>query len=506
MALTSYAVVGAEDITYSDNSTYHSKTGVDSNGRVYIAYSRNTGIDDKPYIAYSDDNAQTWTEEQIDSLSNFNRVSIFVDSSRNVHCSMCDPASGSNALKYRLRNSDGSWEATETITAIGPIHHCNIAVDSSDTIWVTATYHDGSKYLIYVYKKPSGGSWSLVDNLTPAAGYHYKDHYMKIAGDVLHIVFAQREVADTSKIVNKYDAFNTSTETWNGIEIIDNGVSESVKMPPSGLAIESDNTTVWAFWENDGYGTNSGVKQIIYNKRSGGSWVSPSNLTDDANRYAYTCAVCTDNDSLVMFYGHIGGDAVWDIYYRTWDGSSWGSEVTVAEGATNEFTLAVVNRGNLAIYYIFAQVQGDATYDIYAATDNGGVSADVTVVITETPNITIAPVEVSDVVAYQTPDTSDLPMDKNIERFVILQPGDTGYGDAQRMDTWGNVGITCVIDAPGTSIEVYVSNDGIDYVLRSTFTASGELHISAAYKYIKARQVSGSALVIMSGQKTTMLY
>lgn len=507
MALTSYAISGAEDITYSDNYTYYNKAGVDSNGRIFVVYSRDTGVDDKPYLAYSDDGAQNWTEEQIDSLSNYDRVAMIADSSDNVHCVCCNQGAGSNALKYRRRNSDDSWETTETIGALGAIHHVNIAIDSSGTLWVTATHHDGSQYVIKVYKKLSGGSWSLSSTLTPTAGYHYKEHNMKIGtGDILHVAICQREVADSTKIMNRYNAFDTGLETWSGITTIDNGASETVKMPPSGLVVESDGT-VWVFWENDGYGVNSGVKQIIYNKKpAGGAWGTASNLTDDANRYAYTCAVCTDNDSIVMFYGHIGGDSVWDLYYQTWNGSSWGSEVTVVEGGTNELPLAVVNDGNVAIYYIFSQRQGDATDDIYAATDGGGISADVLAIISTTPNIDIAPIAISGVIAYQTPDESSLPTDKNIERFVLLRPGDTGEGSAQRMDTWGSVGITCVVDAVGTSIEIYVSNDGTDYTLRETFTASGELHIKAAYKYIKAKQVSGSALVIVSGQKATLLY
>lgn len=506
MALTSYAVSGAENITLSNNYTFYNKAGVDSNGRVYIVYSENAGVNDQARLAYSDDSGQNWTEETLYDTDNYDRVAMTVDTSDNVHCTLCNQAAGSNALLYRKRNSDDSWESIETVSALGAIHHCNIAIDSSGTLWITATYHDGSKYEIRVFKKVSGGSWTASTTLSPAAGYHYKEHDMKIdSNDILHVAIAQREVADSTKVLNRYNSLDTSTETWSGIVTIDNGASETVKMPPSGLVIESDGT-VWVFWENDGYGTNSGVKQIIYNKKSSGSWGSATNLTDDANRYAYTTAICTDNDSIVMFYGHIDGGGDWDVYYQTWDGSSWGSEVTVVEGATNELPMGIVNDGNTAIYYIFAVRQGDATDDIYVATDDGGVSVSVTATISETPNIAIAANAIADAVAFKTPDESELPTDKNIDRFILLRNGDTGEGDAIRFDTWGNVGITCVVADIGTEIEIYVSNDGTDFVLRDTFTTSGELNINAAYKYIKAKQVSGSALVILTGHKTAMIY
>lgn len=505
MALTTYDIASADEIYGFGTDTFAPKVCYDSNGRIFVVYVKTESGFDNVYLAYSDDDGATWTEEYIQT-GTFRYVSCAVDTSDNVYVTYSNH-SAVNTLRQIRRNSNDTWEAEEVVSAQisgNGAYYTSTAIDADGNIWVAATWYDGSKYEIKLHKKVSG-SWSIKTTLSAPAGYDYFKHVMKIQGEYCHCLIEKRDTGATSNVNFVYDRFSISGESWSGVDTVCNGVYENNKMYHT-LAIESDGT-VWCFWVNDGYGTETSYRQIIYNTGTSGSWGSAAALTDDAYDHVYCMAKVNSEDDIGLFYSDKNQGTYWNCLYMVYADGSWGSPVAVTN-STSESRLAFgfdIEEQN-KFHYILGIQQGDSTWDLYYAGDDGGISISVTATITETPNIAIAPIDLAAVIAYKTPNESDLPTDKNIDRFVLLQPGDTGEGDAIRIDTWGNVGITCVMASAGSEIEIYVSNDGTNFVLRETFTLSGELNINAAYKYVKAKQISGSAMVIFSGQKTALMY
>lgn len=498
MALTLYDVASADELTGSDG--FLPKAGVDSNGRIFVVYTKDVGATNDVYLAYSSDSGQNWTEEQV-ATSDYKFASLFVDSSDNVHIAYSNNSLEAT-LRYRMRNADDSWEDAETITTTEDSYYTAIAVDSSGNIWVVAHNYNGSTYDLKVHKKVSG-SWSLASTLTAAAGFEFFGHVMKIQNDILHVIMTKRETATPTESIIEYNSFDTSDSSWSGAVTICNGVSEAGKEKPFGLAVQSTGV-VWAFWINDGYGTNSGVKQVIYNTNLGGSWVGATNLTDTAAAHADPVSTTMDNDSVVVAYSEYVGGTFYDCKYQTYQNSTWGSEIIIADDNYHQHMLGIANDGNDAIYYFPQNYQsGDSTWDLYSATDDGGVILSVDVTISTVPNISIAPNAVDEVVAFSDPDS--LPEGYKQE-FLLLDTADTGFGTPQLLINWSHIGIHCEVATTGSSIEIYVSNNGTDYVLRHTFSASGFLSIKSAYKWIKAKQVSGSAQVILIGNRDTMMY
>ena len=81
--------------------------------------------------------------------------------------------------------------------------------------------------------------------------------------------------------------------------------------------------------------------------------------------------------------------------------------------------------------------------------------------------------------------------------FLLLLLDQTDYGDVYSLSTWARAFIQLIGDDSGDVIEVYVSNDGTNFVLRGTVSGpDGQLNIQGPYKAIKVKHVSGTTRVV----------
>ena len=79
--------------------------------------------------------------------------------------------------------------------------------------------------------------------------------------------------------------------------------------------------------------------------------------------------------------------------------------------------------------------------------------------------------------------------------FTILDTDETGYGTAYSFSNWSHISIHCITDQITDCIQIWVSNDGTNYVQRHQFLGSGVLGLKGPYKYIRARQVHGEGRI-----------
>jgi len=162
----------------------------DSDGRLWIAYSKKIGDYYHIFVAYSEDNGKTWIEEQITSGNRHQKYSsIVIDSLNNIHLVYLDCTDQLN-ICYK-KGKFGNWSDAEIIdTSLEEFNPITIAIDSQDNIHVAWKKFDTTENLTYIaYKKKTESGWQ---NLEEASPKHNYDDYPYIAiddNDNVHLVF-----------------------------------------------------------------------------------------------------------------------------------------------------------------------------------------------------------------------------------------------------------------------------------------------------------------------------
>jgi len=211
-----------DDLAYTGRRTTKSSTNI------YFVTYMNGNI---AYLSYSDDDGATWTQEVVSNTNFFLACPVCcVDSSDTVHVFYAKLVGGSLHIHYRSRDSGGSWSAETQLTSgatqcyypdcgvdssdvvyvaylkgtgarvrdssdnfasesveigssldIGP----SFAIDSSDNLYCCYTYDTGDA--VFLWYKPSGGSWTSGGNMLTVGTYDYTIDCVT-ESDTLHVI------------------------------------------------------------------------------------------------------------------------------------------------------------------------------------------------------------------------------------------------------------------------------------------------------------------------------
>ena len=271
MAYTVVTNTGAISTAYS-----HQRAIVrDSTGRLWTVYHRNvSGLGGNIFVAYSDNDGATWTEEAVTNISGDQYgASIAIDSSGYVHVAWAGTGWGTYTARYSIqyRKRTSSWQTQEAVTNINSNQSPpSIAVDSFG----------------YVHVAWHGQGWGVN---TGAQNIQYRKR----------------------------------TSSWQAQESVTDSASSQGFVP---IAIDSSNY-VHVAWYGQGWGTNTGRNNIQYRKRTS-SWQTQVGITDEANEQYYP-SLCPDlsaDNYALVWTGYTGTQ--YNVYFE-------GELTTTIDGAVD---------------------------------------------------------------------------------------------------------------------------------------------------------------------------
>lgn len=249
---------------------------VDSTGRIFICY---TDTDPATYdirIAYSD-NGTDWTDASVAARATDDeeQASICIDSADNIHM-VWRYADDQQVWYTKLARDLSVVTAAEDLSSdASVIAGPQVRVDSNDI--PHAMWTDNNDVW---YSNRVGGTWAAKENVSENGDTNYYVHFDIDNGDDLH-----------------------------------------------------------AAWEGKGYGTNTTIMQIIYKKRTSGTWdTTGTALTDEAAAQS-KCTLAVDH----LNYVHVAWDGGANgIRYKRYSATSWGAVETVDSDATTDNPALVV--------------------------------------------------------------------------------------------------------------------------------------------------------------------
>jgi len=323
----------------SDSTSYNSqrKLARTSNGTLWCVYHRSDGSYLQIYAAYSTDDGESWTEEQVTNASdNQYCPSIAIDSNDNVHVVWYGRGWGSNTSKYniqyRKRTSSG-WQTQESVTDKGEDqYYPSIVIDSNDDIhvvWEGKGWGTFSETVNIRYRKRTSSGWQDHEAVTDKSDHQYRPAIAIDSNDNVHVVWEGKGWGTNPGNQNIRHRKRTS-ETWMTPDPVTDVSSDQYS--PS-IAIDS-NDDIHVVWYGYGWGTQPDDYNIKYRKKTSLGWQSIESITDKSTgQYHPSIAIDSDDVIHVVWYGLGWGTntSYYNIIYRKRTPSGWQSPLSITD-------------------------------------------------------------------------------------------------------------------------------------------------------------------------------
>ncbi len=307
----------------------------DTTGRLWVVYDdqRLPGPNWWIFVAYSDDDGVTWTEEVVTTAAEMNTrglPSIAADSLGNIHIVYTNALS---EISYRRRIPAG-WEAAEQVDGgganmQGPV----IAIDSQDNSHVCYTINVAAG--IRYRQKTAAGVWQAIESVV-GANQLYPDMVVDL-NNVVHVVWvgsgnpgqtfaARREIVYRQRV----------SGTWATQELISD-VNGHQDFPT--LTVSSDGN-VHVVWHGPKWGANPANQNIRYRERTAaGVWQAHTAITDIAAAQGWATIGLDSADDLFVFWRGTGwgaNPANTNIQQMKRESGVWQAQVNITDRAFDQ--------------------------------------------------------------------------------------------------------------------------------------------------------------------------
>lgn len=334
---------------YGVHTSGQRSASLDSNGRLYAVYVKQSGGDDNLIrLAYSDDKGQNWTKETVYThLTQWVRgPSLCVDNADRVHIIFY---SFDDIILYVRRNADGSYEAPVTVVSI--------AGSGNPTEYPTIGYYDGKVHVVIFTK--DGGVWGAhsfgsayytnnVDYTWPHtagnapymvsdAGANAQSCNFAIGTDgTLHVAWLGRP---TSGYYHLYYKRKQHGGSWEAQEEIRNpvGSANAEGTTSSFLVVDkTDQTVHCAFAEKSPFVSPLQWQVCHISRPFSGSWGALTQLSTSNNSNSWMSISINDLRDLYVAWmgrGYGANPTIYNIKYirYNYSGASWGSVISLSD-------------------------------------------------------------------------------------------------------------------------------------------------------------------------------
>jgi hypothetical protein len=244
-----------EGVTWSEqNNISHTKSDsgessivIDSNGKIYVAWSEYKEQSYDIYVIYSDDSGHSWSNIQnVSKTPGHSRYPfLYIDSIDNV-CLIWKDHVASESSRPRLffsRSTDGGINWMEPVNVFDNSSEAgDLSFDSNNNIYITSNADTNGQIDICLKKSTDGGkSWGESINISNSA---CKSEHPKIAIDYLgniSVVWVENQSSRYSYLFFNHSCNNG--DSWNQpMQIINSGGAWNPNI------LVDDKTYLYLFW------------------------------------------------------------------------------------------------------------------------------------------------------------------------------------------------------------------------------------------------------------------
>jgi hypothetical protein len=262
-------------VAAAPSTAYGTSIGVDTNGKVHIAYEGTNGD-----LMYATNSSGSWVTTVIEGSAWSSDVSMALDSNNRVHISYFNSVDFD--LKYAT-NAGGSWTTSIIVNggAAGalPGYSSSIGLDSSNKVHIS--YYDDSSPDSINYVTNASGSWQVtsIDTIGFAAGW--ETSLVVDSSDKVHISYydwtddALKYATNLSGAWQTYTVDSTSGNVWD-----------------ASITVDSNNHACLSYSSSDG---------LMYATNSSGSWVV-SNVDGPSTGSSSSIAVDSSGGVHISYY------------------------------------------------------------------------------------------------------------------------------------------------------------------------------------------------------------
>lgn len=254
---------------------------------------------------------------------------IIQDKSGTLHTIWCDDAPGHLQILYSNKTPEGNWSSPINISQTsGKCSTSTLAISTDNTLHVAWEDQSLGPFRIFYTTRTSDGIWSTPVDVSPWAGDSYNPGMVFTSDGTLHLVY---DDADTQYT---YYTYKPAGGTWSTPTRVFTGQRHGW---PS-LVVDSSDTLHLVLHMS--YYLEDTTNVYYLTKPSGGSWSSPSLVSDCTGVVGAGAPVCvrpvlaiSENTLHLVWHKTYNWPTDRDLYYVTKTGSGpWSSPVNL----TNE--------------------------------------------------------------------------------------------------------------------------------------------------------------------------
>jgi len=353
-----------------------------SNGDLWAVYTRSDGTQSQIYAAYSTDGGQNWNEDQAVSACSgaatcADHPTIAIDSADNIDVAWHEFVSPTNYIKFRQKTT--SWQTEEeVVSGTARYNHPAIAVYSDDNVGLIYTGNGVSAAGWLYFNKRTGGSWGGQETVagTGTGEWQFGPSIAIDSSDNVHAVWSGDGFGGTPSTPDI--VYRMRTTSWQPVETV---TDRATRQEYPSIALDSSDQP-HVVWYGLSWGTNTTIQNIQYSTRSGGSWLAtPEGVTDSASTQASaSIGFDASNNVQVVWAGQGWGTntGTRNIQYREKSGGTWQDQVGITDNATGHSTPILIwaahpivsgaktNRPKTGYAFLYTET----TTLIYYASDN----------------------------------------------------------------------------------------------------------------------------------------
>lgn len=294
---------------------------IDTAGKIYGLYSSEGSPDYQ--IGYTGFAQRVWREPVEIPVTGTNPRSarITMDSQGTAHCIwQQDEGSGVRNIYYSSLESGYSW-ASPTLVSISntkQLDHPHISIDNNDCIHaVWGGYDSGDIYQVW-YSAYEAGTWLVPVQATSGTTDHsyWPDIAVSSTGSI-HVVFGRYVTADADQEI--FYVCSNDGITWS----VPSSVSESSTLDSWGPSIEIDGSdTIHVTWSED--------NDIAYKSFDGLVWSPAENLSNNTGASFQPDIVPGENGTMLVAWQDDTSGTHYPMY-SYYDGTTWSTAANVVD-------------------------------------------------------------------------------------------------------------------------------------------------------------------------------
>jgi len=291
--------------------------------------------DNQLYLATSNDNGQTWTEEQVTNESNpQSEPDIAVDSEGYIHIVWIN-----NGNIYYVRRIEEGFNTPIQITTEGNQHSPVIVIDANNNGYITWYGKTNNIYNIYIaYLNTTTGQITNIEQITNNNLYDQINPILAIDDSYLHLIWTGKGYGSNPNFYNLQYKRKALDGNWYPQESITNKPYD--QNFPSAIVDLDGNLNV--VWQGKGWGNNPNTWNIIFRKRTAATsvWEDEEIITDKAEDQIQP-SISTDSYSNinVIWTGKAWGLFTnhFNIQYKQKTASAWSSIKHITDTSNDHY-------------------------------------------------------------------------------------------------------------------------------------------------------------------------